>query len=1115
MIDESNANEGIASYAFFNESVMGVLSVTEDSIEISDEESEVIGASGGAQRGWTVSTDGQIEASFEKFKYSSETNLFVKIFRDERKLLYRADRNYGSGFTADNGFINSGSDDLVDNKIIFKLPVAQEGVVDAAGEPIGVTVGDSLFISYVSVTKKIVRHAMEVRSYFFLFPGFQVERISGERVRAWSFRPYEFKVKKSQDTENPDIDDQADLNDWLDDISVLKNTDLTTEEKQDRLVLETIEGQRIVEVINDGQSNAPYIRGIYFADTRGILSLRTLDNTEAPKLLIAADRIRDQVWWNNFITTFVDYGPGFTEEGHLDTDNIPKANRLLRGFVFDISEHVNSSCYDNDKFGYQRDLATALGSVSLFDADVEGTGIGVANLDLSRRGLPARTNFDLSSAKFEPFRMSSIEGSAYFVRDCNKIFTYDAGFCTFGTLQADMFVRTPIFFEAIGRKARIYIERFTPQFALEKDGGIWTTTRATLGSGMSISNHPFNFESFLVFNKDETLNFHKLKPSLSSSQLNKVAFNNNSDLNHNSQSFDSVSQSDVETVGFDKIIGNKPGYNRGIEITREKGKIALNLEKPSDIYEVFSTFAGGTISFVQNEETGEVVVNGLQNKKLKNIKIYYKPKSGFSSQESRSIAIVFPNSRLIADNINLPFPGGTLELERSINVDVRYYFDDTIRISGNILKFADVTKIEFTAMLEEKYEENKVETGTPAVCFDASGHAYVFYEDDNAHVGSYGDQPEGGGELSDGGSTEISCLISNDMGDTWVDHKGIIYTAGNDVVRNPFVVSDHRSNVIHLFYVINNSLMHKTVIPSLLTSEDAYKAWRRPFGYSKDTPADFGLDHFTTAGKNIRKKESDVVIGNTEDENGFLFDQLNIASEIKTENKETKESNKENNEKEPLKMIRFNASGDSENFLSDFPLDDYIAYVDRKKGITVLYAENGKLFSKISGSGSDWKSKIEDGILIHKNSDIQESRSITNVGFSLDEKENILNLSYIVDDMIFIRKFNASLFFEDQEKIQEKIDPDSDSSRPVFVVGELPSELQIAIKSDATNIIFPYPPASLSSFDETMSISKVSPKGVVGSRGLTRMFYEDSNGDLRGFTYIGSYPYLDAKARVL
>ena len=342
------------------------------------------------------------------------------------------------------------------------------------------------------------------------------------------------------------------------------------------------------------------------------------------------------------------------------------------------------------------------------------------------------------------------------------------------------------------------------------------------------------------------------------------------------------------------------------------------------------------------------------------------------------------------------------------------------------------------------------------------------------------------------------------MGDTWTDHKAIVYTVGDENIRTPFAISDHLSNTIHLFYVINDSLMHKTIVSKLFKAEDAYKAWRRPAIYSKDTPEDFGLLHFQDEGRQLRKKESDVVIGNIKSETSWISQQIKIANDIRDLDSSSLP-----------RSTRFVVSGDFKNFAEGFPLTDFIAFFDRQRIISVLYVENGKLFARVSNSdGGGWRDIFEDGVFFHKNINIQEPRFISNLGFSLDDESNMLNLSYIVDEMMFVRSFNAALFSTGQDVIQEKVNPDDDSTRPVFIVGSIPIDVQRAILSETSQIIFPYEIPAMPLFDDTMAVSPIAARGYVGASGLTRMFYQDSNGNLRGLSYSSNKPQLDAKARI-
>jgi len=888
VVENTDNPDNIVEYEFTNEYILGVLGVTSDSLEFTDEEIETIGSTRGVQRGHNITQEGQIQADFSGFKHSGDKNLFIEIVRDERKFQYRADNNIpGDDLAGANAFTSGSPDDLTDRKIKFKFPVFLgedfEGPVeDESLRRKKLEIGDSIYITMVSTSNKIVRHAIFVSSFFFLFPNFIVERIGIDHVKAWSFRPFRFKAHK-------DASKKATLEDFEHDAAVDADEKLFEEDKEKNRRLEFIESQRVVECVNDTKNKSAYIRGFYFADTRGILSFDVRERDFEPKLLIPAEDIRDQSWWTSFIQGHVDFGPGYNDKGELDVTSIA-ANRVLKGFVFDISDHVNAVCYDNDKFGYQRDLASAIKNVSSFDSNIDGTGIGFPNLDLIRLSLSLRHKYDLSSAKFEPYKMSSVEGGAYFVRDCNKIFTYDQQFCASGTLQADMFIRTPIIFDEYGRDARIYIERFTPQFALERDGGIWVTTRPAFAANMAIDTHYLNHEAMMIFGKEETLNYFRFNDFSSRYHLSKSESNtSDTSRSHETPSFASLSQNDVQIVGFDQLISNQPGYSKGLEITREKGKILRGIETDGDVYEtVVAKHKSGDITFVQNLDTGEVNVQGLQSRRIRTIQLFYKPLEDFRKQDFRYLSFIFPNNRFIIDNVALGHAGGDSGLEQFVIVDSRYYYDDVLRIAGDILEHMLVTKIVFTIIKEEKYQENFIDTNRSSIVFDISGKAYIFYEDSKANEGEYELQdieiPAPGGqgpssfkplEVVDGGTIEISCLISHDMGTTWVDHKGVVPTFGDEIVRTPFAIADKRSNIIHLFYVLNNNLMHKSIQPSLFVFEDSYKAWKRPVIYNETTPDNFGTSHFSGRGQQLRTRISSVVIGNT-GEGSYLLKQFEI-----------------------------------------------------------------------------------------------------------------------------------------------------------------------------------------------------------------------------------------------
>ena len=1108
-LDEANSNEEKTFTYRLPVATAGVLGVTQVPIEFTEEEEDRIGISSGATRGHRISSEGQIEASFTNFNPGGEENLFVQILRDERKYAYRAD-NDADRFES-NCFTNNGGDDCVDRVIQIKLTdqiLNGTPATDDADEIPGLQVGDRLFITYSAVINDELRHAIEARSFFFLFPGFQVERIGIDQVKAYNFKPFTFKAHKEQGFDASRNFIRADLVDLARDEEILSNPDLTFDERLEATTLSDLTSQRIIEVLNDTKNKTPFINGIYFADTRGILSWNAREPTAPPELLIAAADIRDQDWWTSFINGFVDFGPGFNDDGELDPSD-DGANRKLRGFLFDISDHVNTAVFDNEKFGYQRDLAEALASVSRFDAETEGTGIGFPNLDLIKNRVSGRNTYDLGTAKFEKIQMSSIEGGAYFVRSCNEFFTYDQQFCGSGTIQADMFVRTPFFFFPLTKRGRIFVERFTPQFALDPDGGIWVFTNPVGGETMTIAVHPYREQAFVVFSDsstgETTLRYFPVRDSQIQSQLQKVAYDSEDiNRNHSNQDIDNLSESDTRVLGFDKVIGNQPGHSRGLQITLDAGQIARGLKNVSDIYEKFEP------TFNHNTDSGEITITGLQERRLRNMKITYKVSSSeFYDITDRRIAAVFPNSRSVIDGV--VFPGGpnSNKKENFLILDTRYYADDSIRLQGDALSFIEIVKIEMIALTEEAYEELNVAPGQFSSCFDVGGNWYIFYEDPRAEAGEYGTQP-GSGSLSTG-NTEISCLVSPDLGDTWFDHKGIVITSGDEEIRSPFVVHDWQSNRISLFYVLNDTLFEKEVDPNNFDSSDSFKAYQRPFRYDENTPKDFGVAHFTQRGKDLRQTVSNVVIGNIEGE--FLTRELEISSQRLNQQIDP------DSENPPSRFRRFGVAGDRKSYEEGFPEVNYIVTKDNRGILKVIWAANGRLFTRVSrDDGTAWYDGLADesneGIGFHKNNLAQEVRFIGNVGAAFDDFTDRINIAYLVDGMMFVRQFDSDTFNPDRRDRVAALDSESTNSPPIFCVGQLGEDVAIGLEQDNSNIIFSYP-GPLDHFNETMAISDIPPVGYTSASGYTRFYYKDTEGTIRGLTISGRDVELDVKQRVI
>lgn len=75
------------------------------------------------------------------------------------------------------------------------------------------------------------------------------------------------------------------------------------------------------------------------------------------------------------------------------------------------------------------------------------------------------------------------------------------------------------------------------------------------------------------------------------------------------------------------------------------------------------------------------------------------------------------------------------------------------------------------------------------------------------------------------------------------------------------------------------------------------------------------------------------------------------------------------------------------------------------------------------------------------------------------------------------------------------------------------NDLKSSITANTTRIIFPYGNDSFQYFDESMAISNIGAKGIIGIEGLTRIFYKDFSDNIRAFSYFVGNPILDVKLR--
>jgi len=1037
-------------------------------------------------KGWPQTQDGQIQAEFKNYKYSDKENLFVKIIRDSRKNYYRADNEYDRN----NGhcFWNGSTDDLTDKSINFKLKEENNSVLLKEGEKV--------YISYSAAIDPIFRHATENKTNFFLFPDQSVYQLPPlDYVKGWNFKKFRFSVRKKE-TERCSLLDISHDDLIYKQISEIQNSSISLAEKtkqisilQQKTLLISIECQRLIESKLEKSQRSPFIKGCYFADSRGILSVDFRANGQ-PVLLIPRSSIRDQSWFDALLLDLQQNTIVFDSNGELILNRADES--FFDDFLFDISDHVNMSTYDNEKFGYERRLANAISKCSIYVEENTKSGVGFPNLDFIKNKTLGRNSYDLTSAKFDSVPM---QGSSN-VFSCNISFVYDFGFCTKGTISAQMLLRTPIFFDKLSKKSRIYVEKFQAQNPLKGDGAIWAGTKPSSSDNYSVSTDPKNYCGYLVYpnSNNGTTNFRIFKNSIVNKESYSLKLQDPKVEGHTLLPIDSTLTEDaIKNGGYDSILGDQPGYFAGTEITTEKAFMLLN--KVS-----YSIIKKDKLTFTKDNSTGRLNVVGLPNRRLKKITITYVPISfNFVSQE-KLISFIFPNSKTVIDNIEIPYEGKFRIIPKTFYVDTKYVSLENWFIDGNVLRQINIISIEAESIDETEYQKYKISTNSVSTCFDSSGNWFVFYEDEKG----------GEGNLSDGGTIEkfadgshlvgiselgemtglqeksdkeISCLLSPDYGITWYDFKGIVRTVVGDSISNPYVVSDKLSKNMHLFYVLNDMLMHKIISPNSLDPKDAFLAYKRPNVLNAKTDKGYGLYHFSAKGRVMRESHSSVVVGNLS--STYLKNEYNIISDMKKINRND---------------FRILVSGDNVDYKNGFSEIDFFPYKDSTGNLVVIFIYDSKMYCRSSSdNGDSWFDVFEEGILIHKNSNSQDLKPIKNLGMSIDLKLEMAYLTYQVDGMLFIRKFKSKIS-------KDTFILDNDFSKSTFIVGNVSTELKNAFVNKETPIIFPY--KDIDVFGEGFSILEVPSLGYSLSNGLLRFFYKDSEGNFRAFSYTET-PILD------
>lgn len=599
-------------------------------------------------------------------------------------------------------------------------------------------------------------------------------------------------------------------------------------------------------------------------------------------------------------------------------------------------------------------------------------------------------------------------------------------------------------------------------------------------------------------------------------------------------------------ITISKKSGDWPDEDVYMQTLRFKGKFSVgqtaNICYNTKMQDVERSEAFDTCASETGASTGGVA---------QVVKDYFNPLTEF---RDRFISLVFPYSKRVIDKIYIDFKE-ELDSAGQRYASGEYEFDFTIPLGYIQLAafqirqrpcifFSELTITCEDYLYGDEYEKLLVRSACVSSCYDSAGNLLIFYEDNNediyAEINAQGSDaslpslqrtmPTGEILYYDGrhinniiaqtstivvdGVTqlatdlsfstiqakEISCLLSPNNGETWFDFKAVVRTCEGENIGTPYAFHDDQTKCVHLFFTVGLDVFHKKIYPNEFSFEDAFYDYLRPKALDRYSPANWGLYHFTPSGIAMRVRPANIVL---------RYRDLDFSTSLldKSRNAEGLLSN------EP-RFIDNNSVNPEEPQLYTVPRPDYFVYRDNRGQLNFVYRMQGKLYVKTSSNdGESWESCVKYGLYIHQNAVSETPSPVRNFGYAYDRKSKRIYISYIANDMLFINDFDANIANDPARAGEENVEILSNIRRqlevggqkPVFVCGKIPESLIKYIQEGGLNFVFPYFTEEYTKFiianNSNYDISDIAAKGYVLGDGRVRFFYEDSYGNLRGFTY--------------
>lgn len=1026
---------------------------------------------------------GSPEVSIEDVLLPEQENIFVEIERDERLFKFRGDNRDASGLRTFPP-VSRSQNDITSNTIIINTE--------------GLAVGDIIYITLSHVSQR--RFRQNVRHVGTILQGNTVggTALSNMMEMDSQVDVFDYQLKSWIVPKNiPENAQDRDYKVGPNEINNYYEDNLSDDN-------EVVEGWRTTEVLTD---RLDYIWG---ADYRGIVLVVVQGGNQQAYVVWPRESIIEKESFDNYVNN-ASFSGKINEAFFRDQ---------WTGALYDTSFSCNTLCFDREKFPYYREFA-------LFLQNLENSRLGISHLDvflkeyLSRRPITLDTllrqpeplvsntaidmsafaqelynflgeDYDVANAEFsfsniKPTRATDCDADTpplfpsnypchiYNPGDYGGVFfatgQLDNDFLLWnpggGAIESYWNLNTPWFCDNFETDSRIYIEGISG--SLNNFSFVFCDTAARITSLISADRNFFADDTIIAFKDTQSADAISLMELHEGFyQSSKLAMRTDPTLNHDRDSFDRLR---FNFVGSDRILGSHPCLSNGnpiinYDILGRSGRIFAILEDVTR-----------HLDFI---DTKNFTFPSDPFKKVFSIIITYEPTQKFDPYDT-SIAVSFINeyneeNAVISDTY---IPTGPIGRKKSVVIPCGLSHGSNIYVTGNVLGSINITSVRVVWVRDDNLGNFMVDSEQPCISIDSRGNYYLFAADET--------------------NFNISVLISNNRGITWFYYDSIIRLMKNETATFPQVFTREEDSFLHLFYILNNRyLMYKTLDPDLFNVDDATRKYQRPDSYDLDPDRAGALSVFTDDGINLRVETSYLVVGNLQDR----FWQEEIEKNDRILRRE-----------DILHSVpRFSFFSDDfirmSNLNVDFVADSY-AFYNAQQGSSYIFYSSGGLLSIVKSE--NWRSweLLVDGIVIHKNilTDPNEISSLRNIQVvQKDFYTNIVYLIYYYSGMLFLHAIPSALLQQDDIGVQESLVSPNAIGKPVFLVGNIPSDIKEYIRDGRGNLgfRFPYSTREIDNFDINMGIDRdTQPYGMFLNEGEIRIFYRDIFEKINALTVSG------------